>query len=233
VVSLVGIVLLFFGTKFFDSKLFLLVSLAAGVLIGDAFIHLIPQAIELSNDNYFLVSLNVLAGFLLFLLIERLIHWHHFHGCEEDCEHEKSFGYMNLFSDAIHNFVDGVIIAVSYLASFPLGVATTIAVIFHEIPQELSDYGVLVAAGFSKFRALFFNFFSALFAVFGALSVFVFQQELLNSLYVLVALTAGGFIYISSTDLLPELHKNRKLSFSYILTFFLGVLLMYLLLFFE
>ncbi len=232
-VSLIGIFLIFFGAKFLDSKTFLLVSLAAGVLLGDAFLHLIPEAIELGNNNVFDVSLNVLAGFLLFLLLERLIHWHHFHGLEAECEDEKTFGYMNLVSDAIHNFVDGAIIGISYLASFPLGVATTLAVMFHEIPQELSDFGVLLATGFSKKKALVFNFISALFAVLGAISIFVFQQDLERSLPVLVSLTAGGFIYISSTDLLPELQRNKKLSFSYIVAFFIGILLMYAMVFLE
>lgn len=209
-VSLVGVFLLFFGRTRIRKYLLLLVSFSAGALFGDAFIHLLPEAFE-SGEDPLSISAAVLVGILFFFVLERVIHWHHSHHVEGECDHEvKTLGVMNLVGDGIHNFIDGMVIAGSYLASVPLGMATTIAVVFHEIPQEISDFGVLLHAGYSRMQALFFNFLSALGAIAGALLVLAVQSTIPHLEVFLVAFTAGGFIYIAGTDLIPELRKENQ-----------------------
>lgn len=132
---------------------------------------------------------------------------------------------MNLLGDALHNFIDGALIAGSYLASVQVGVATTIAVVLHEIPQEMGDFGVLLHSGFSKRKALLFNFFSALTAVFGAIIVLYFYSIIDNFEVLLVSFTVGGFVYIAGSDLIPELHHEEgiKNSIAQIIVFLLGI----------
>ncbi len=208
--SLAGALALFFDEKKIRKYLLLLVSFSAGTLFGDAFIHLLPEAFD-AGESPVLISLTVLSGILVFFVLERVVHWHHAHHVEGDCEHEhvKTLGIMNLVGDGVHNFIDGMIIAGSFMVSVPLGIATTIAVIFHEIPQEISDFGVLLHAGYSKAQALFYNFLSALAAVAGALLVIVLQTSIPSLETRLLAFTAGGFIYIAGTDLIPELRKEN------------------------
>jgi len=150
-------------------------------------------------------------------------------------EHVHPFAYMNLLGDALHNFIDGLIIAGSYIISIPAGIATTIAVIFHEIPQEIGDFGVLVHGGFSKGKAIFLNFITALTAVFGAIFALVLSNYISNIEGYLISLAIGGFLYIAGSDLIPELHKETKVSVSLIqiLTFILGVAVMMCLLLLE
>jgi zinc and cadmium transporter len=233
IVSLVGIIILIISKNLVDRHIYFLVALSAGVLLGDAFFHLMPEALGQDGAKALDVSLNVLSGFIFMLIFESLIHWHHCHGHEHECESLKSFGYVNLAGDAIHNFIDGMLIAGSYLVSIPVGIATTIAVILHEIPQELSDFGVLLAAGFSRFNALVFNFISAIFAVLGAVFVLFYNNQISNIDIFLVSFAAGGFIYIGATDLLPELSRRNKISLFYMSAFALGLLLMYFMLFLE
>jgi zinc and cadmium transporter len=233
IVSFVGIVILIISKNLVDKHIYFLVALSAGVLLGDAFFHLMPEALEQEGVKAISVSLDVISGFIFMLVFERLIHWHHCHGHEHDCENLKSFGYVNLAGDAIHNFIDGMLIAGSYLISVQVGVATTIAVILHEIPQELSDFGVLLAAGFSRFNAIVFNFISAIFAVLGAVFVLFYNNQVSNIDVFLAGFAAGGFIYIGATDLLPELSRRNKISLFYMSSFVIGLLLMYFLLFLE
>ncbi len=226
-ISLIGILFFFLKKSTLDKTLLFLVSLSAGSLFGGALLHLLPEAIEKTGFTL-TVSLSVLAGIISFFLIEKYVHWHHCHDAQ--CQgHKHHLVVMNLVGDGVHNFIDGVIIAVSYLASIPLGIATTIAVILHEVPQEISDFGVLLYSGLKKSKALFYNLLSALVAVIGAIIGLMFATETFISL--IIPFAAGGFIYIAGSDLIPELHKKcgAKDSFWHILALILGISLMVLL----
>lgn len=225
-VSLIGILFLAINSKILERMLLLLVGFSAGALMGDAFIHLIPEGLETIKADVFFLC--VLGGIVLFLCLERFIHWRHCHKVGGSCEGHV-FAYTNLIGDALHNFIDGLVIAASFSVSKELGLATFLAVLFHEIPQEISDFGVLLYGGFSKKKALAFNFLSALLAVFGCiLGIFLFEQNQDVSGW-LIGLTAGGFIYISASDLVPEMHKKTKNSPSLwpFMFFFLGIAFMY------
>ena len=225
-ISLMGVVFLYFGGRRLNNILIYLVSLSVGTLLGGAFLHLIPEAFE---NNSSLVPFYILIGIILFFSMEKFIHWNHCHDshCEEHSGRKKSFSYMILAGDGLHNFIDGMVIASSYLISIPLGIATTIAVAFHEIPQEIGDFGTLVYSGFSKLKAAMFNFLSALTAVLGAIAILLIGSDS-NVTNFLIPFTAGGFIYIAVADLIPELHKTLKVRHSVIQMLFLllGVFVM-------
>ncbi|MBU1151397.1 ZIP family metal transporter [Patescibacteria group bacterium] len=227
-VSLVGVVTLMISDKILNKILLLLVALSAGVLMGGAFLHLIPEAFEEYGPGS--VSIWILVGFSVFFVLERLLHWHHCHKHGGKCE-VHTFTYMNLVGDGLHNFVDGLLIAASFSMDFSLGMATTVAVIAHEIPQEIGDFAVLLHGGFSKGKALLMNFLSALVAVAGAVVGVLLVSEVEDFTKVLIPLTAGGFIYIAASDLIPELHKQPKLSSSILsfAVFILGIVFMFLL----
>jgi len=234
IISLVGIITLPINVEKLRKLLIYLVSFAAGALLGDAFIHLLPEAVEETGFEV-VISLYVLIGIGFSFLIEKVVHWHHFHYPLEE-GHVHPFAIMNLVGDLVHNFMDGLIIAASYLVSIPVGIATTIAVILHEIPQEISDFGVLLLGGFTKARALFYNFLTALTAVLGAVVVLMIGSSVENITTFLVPFTAGSFIYIAGSDLIPELHKGEfdwKSSLMQFAAIALGVLVMYALLFLE
>ncbi|MCK4335194.1 MAG: ZIP family metal transporter [Candidatus Aenigmarchaeota archaeon] len=226
-IAFVGILTFSLKEEKLGKILLYLVSFAAGGLLGGAFIHLLPEAVERFGFNVS-VSLSVLSGIITFFILEKLIHWRHCHIPTSE-KHPHPFAYMNLVGDGVHNFIDGLIIAGSYLVSIPLGLTTTLAVILHEIPQEIGDFGVLVHGGFKKRKALFLNFLTALTAVVGtvvALSLSIFVENL--TLF-LLPFAAGGFIYVASTDLIPELHKGSyetKKSLLQLITFVLGILIM-------
>ncbi len=222
--SLVGIFSLAMKEKLLHRILLLLVGLSAGALMGGAFFHLIPEAAEQVGIEY--TGIMVLVGFCLFFLIERVLHWHHCHKNGKCDVH--MFTYMNLIGDGVHNLIDGLVIAAAFVTDFGLGIVTTIAVITHEIPQELGDFGVLVYGGFSKLKALMYNFLSALTAVLGAV-IGVFLASYTDGFTsMLIPFAAGGFIYISASDLTPELHKEPKLGKSMMsfLFFLIGIGLM-------
>ncbi len=231
--SLVGVFALSIREELMRKYVFLLVSLAVGALLGDAFIHLIPEAFEVST-NPLNTSLLIIAGILVFFIFEKFLHWHH-HGDDADVDHVHPVGKLVLFSDGVHNFIDGIIIGTSFVVSAPLGVATTLAVILHEIPQEIGDFAVLLHAGYTRTRALWLNFMSALSSVLGVLVAFLLGgmgESLINSI---LPLAAGGFIYIAVADLMPELHKTKKVSQSVLqlISLIFGVLLMVGLVFLE
>lgn len=206
-VSFAGAFTLSLRAETIKKYVFIFVSLAVGALLGDALIHLIPEAIEEIGDTT-KTSLFVIAGVLIFFILEKFLHWHHHEGDNE--KHIKPVGKMILISDGFHNFIDGIIIGASYLVSIEVGVATTIAVILHEIPQEIGDFGVLIHAGYSKTKALFLNFVSAIISVLGVFSIFILGEYLESQLSLLLAIAAGGFIYIAMSDLIPELHKHSE-----------------------
>lgn len=228
-ISLVGVFTLGLKEKFLNKILLLMVGLSAGALMGGALLHMLPEAIEESGSpNIFLWFI---AGFSLFFVLERIIHWHHCH--EKDCP-VHTFAYINLVGDGVHNFIDGFIIITSFMVSVPLGIAVSISVIFHEIPQEIGDFGVLVYAGVKKTRALLYNFLIALTAILGVLVGYFLGGFLESNMAIILAFAGGGFIYIAASDLIPELHKEEKLSKSLLsfAVFILGIALMWGLKFF-
>ena len=236
-ISLIGVSMLSFRVERLRGMLFVFVALAIGALLGDAFIHLIPEAMEETRDPAF-VSLLIIAGILAFFWFEKILHWHHSHHGdldEIDSEHAiKPLGKLILVSDSLHNFLDGLIIGVSFLVSIPVGFATTLAVLLHEIPQEIGDFGVLLHAGYSKGKAIFYNFLSALTAVLGVLVVIIAGESAETLARWVVPFAAGTFIYIAAADLVPELHKQRGTSTALeFVAIVLGVGMMYLLLFLE
>ncbi|MFH1916457.1 MAG: ZIP family metal transporter [Nanoarchaeota archaeon] len=233
VFSASGFFIFFIKFKRLERILILLMSLSAGALIGDAFFHLLP---EVSGSGLTIrVSLLVLTGFCISLLLERVIHWHR---CRCKTEgHIHPMGYMNLFGDVTHNLIDGVIIGAAFMINSQVGIATAIAVLFHEIPQEIGDMGVLLKAGFSKKKALMVNFLTALSAIVGLLASFLLIQHIEGMTMVLIAIAAGNFIYIAAADLIPELHREAALCkrnhWGDILFFFIGIFAMLALLLLE
>lgn len=226
VISFVGIFSLSVKPELLKKLLLYLVSFSAGALFGDAFLHLLPEAVELSGFGIS-ISLSVLLGILVFFILEKFIHWHHYHDPNSK-KHVHPFVITNLLGDSLHNFIDGVIIGVSYLVSIPVGIATTIAVVLHEIPQEIGDFGVLLHGGFTKSKALSFNFLTALTAVIGAVAALAIGSRVENITAILVPFAAGGFIYVAGTDLIPEMHKEIELkkSFFQLLFFLFGITIM-------
>jgi len=225
-VSLVGVVTISLSTDRLRRITLFLVSFAVGGLLGDAFIHLLPESFEELGTNL-LVSLYVIFGILIFFVLEKFLRWRHCHIPTSE-EHLHPFVTMNLVGDATHNLVDGMLVGASYMVSFPIGLTTTLAVVLHEIPQELGDFGVLIHGGLSVKKALVFNLLSALTAVIGAaVSILAAGQVQGFSLSVL-PITAGGFLYIAGSDLIPELHHEVKASTSLwqLLVIVLGVAIM-------
>lgn len=233
VISLVGILTLSLNDKVLRKILIVLVSFSAGALLGDAFIHLLPEVVE-SEGFTLSISLFILFGIFVFFSVEKLINWRHCHdiACET---HSQSFTYMNLVGDGVHNFIDGMIIAGSFLVSVHLGVATTVAVILHEVPQEIGDFAVLVYGGFKKSKALMYNMLAAFVAVIGAIVMLALQNYITHLPIFLVPFTAGGFIYIAGSDLIPELHKEVRpwVSLAQIIALVSGVGIMVFLIMFE
>ena len=239
--SLVGIAAFSLQEERLRRILYILVGLAAGALIGDAAIHLIPEALsEIEDARTF--SFLLILGIVVFFILEKYLRWHHaHHGLEEEHEseevdhHPRHLAPLVLFADGVHNMVDGAVIAASYLVSFPVGVATTIAVFLHEIPQEVADYALLTHSGLSRGKALFFNFLSALIAFLGVILVLMFSNVVDSIGPLAAAFTAGAFIYIAATDLIPELHKTKdpKRSATELSAFVVGIVLMFALSFLE
>lgn len=232
-VSLVGVFTLSIKGEVIKKYVFLLVSLAVGALLGDVFIHLIPESFEeLANGTH--IGLLIIVGFFLFFILEKFLHWHH-HQDDIAENHIHPVGKLVLFSDGVHNFIDGVVIGVSFLVSVPVGIATTLAVILHEIPQEIGDFGVLLHAGYSRKKALWLNFLSALMAILGTLVAFILGEAGESFTIWILPLAAGGFIYIAAADLIPELHKTKVIRYSLLqfAALALGVFLMFILTFLE
>jgi len=231
-ISFIGLLTLAINTRRLQTVLIYLISFAAGALFGDAFLHLLPKASE--NGFTLGVGSSVLAGIAVFFVLEKVIHWRHCH-MPPSRKHVHPFAYMNLIGDALHNFLDGIIIAASYIVSVPVGVATTTAVALHEIPQEIGDFGILVHGGFSKGKALMVNFFSALAAVLGAAVALWLTSTIDQIESILLPLAAGGFMYIAGSDLIPELHKETTLlrSILQVAAFLIGIGVMAALLLLE
>ncbi|MFH1233487.1 MAG: ZIP family metal transporter [Patescibacteria group bacterium] len=225
-ISFVGVFTLAISEKKLHSLIMLLVSLSAGTLLGDSFLHLIPEATE-NNKDGMAVWLWLLTGIMSFFILEKFIHWRHCHMATTQ-DHPHPVGLMNLVGGGLHNFTDGMIIAGSFLIDFKLGLATTIAVVSHEIPRELGDFAILIYAGYTKFKALLYNFISAIFSIIGALFVLFISGPMENFTTFIIPFTAGGFIYIATSDLFPELRKDTSLvkSLLQFLMIALGIVIM-------
>ncbi|MDA1334473.1 MAG: ZIP family metal transporter [bacterium] len=243
-ISLIGLFTLSLNERILRKSIFVLVALAVGALLGDAFLHLIPEALE--ADSTGLAPLLIVAGILSFFVLEKALGWHHHSAHDEDSHHHareervgqpdiQPVGKMVLISDGLHNLIDGIIIGASFLISIPVGVASTIAIILHEIPQEIGDFGVLLHSGYTKSRALVLNFFSALLAVLGVVIVVVMGETAQKFVEYVIPFAAGVFIYIATADLVPELHKRHSQASTFFETaaVFAGVFMMYGLLFLE
>ncbi|TSC78156.1 MAG: zinc/iron permease [Parcubacteria group bacterium Gr01-1014_33] len=242
VVSFAGGALAIFEEERIRRGAHFIVSFAIGALLGVAFLELIPEAIKMAGDlgtdsligneivhviNFGAVELVlsfVLAGIFLFFVLEKFLFWYHCH--DGHCP-VHTYTYLILWGDFLHNFIDGIIIALAFLADPRLGIFTTMAVIFHEIPQEIGDFGVLIHGGMAQSRALLYNFFVSLSTILGAVLTYIFGAFLEPILPIALALVAGNFIYLAATDLMPELHESTRLrhSLAQLLFISIGVLL--------
>lgn len=231
--SFAGILTLSMKEERLKKFLIYMVSFSAGALFGDVFIHLLPEAFE-GNGFKIEISLYVLSGIAFSFIVEKIIYWRHCH-IPNAKDHVHPFAMMNLFGDGVHNFIDGLIIGASYLASIPIGIATTLAVILHEIPQEIGDFGVLLHGGFSKAKAMLFNFITAITGILGAVVSLAIGFHAENITVFLIPFAAGNFIYIAGSDLIPELHKEVKIEKSLLqfVMIMLGIVLMLALLLIE
>jgi len=226
ILSLVGIFTLAVKKDNLEKALLFFVSFSAGALFGGAFLHLLPEAVEAYGFTAE-VSLYLILGILFFFILEKFIHWRHCH-IPTSSHHPHPVAFTNIVGDGMHNLIDGMIIGGAYIAGPSVGIAATVAVVLHEIPQEIGDFGVLLHAGLSKLKALLFNFLSALMAVIGVIISLLIGTNMDGYLLYLLPITAGGFIYIAGSDLIPELHKECKASKSFMQFMFLvfGVLVM-------
>lgn len=237
-VSFIGVLTLAFGERKLHNILLILVSLSAGTLLGGAFLHLLPQVVE-ERGFTLMVSFSTLGGVLIFFLLEKWIHAHHcdimphehspLHHKPHVHLHKQHLGILTLFGDGLHNLLDGLVIAGAYLVSTPIGIATTIAVILHEVPQEIADFGVLLYSGFSKWKALFYNSLSAATAILGAVLGIILGTKSEAFVLFILPFAAGGFIYIAGSNFIPELHKECgwKESILHLLAFVVGIVLMW------
>lgn len=227
-VSFIGLFSLSIKIETLKKYLLFFIGLSTGTLFAASFLHLLPETFETLGFGID-VSLLILLGIIIFYLLEKFVHMHHEHLPGKDSK--SHLAPMNLVADGIHNFLDGIIIAVSYLVDFSLGITTTIAVIVHEIPQEIADFGVLIYSGLTRKKALFFNFLSATFAIIGAVIAFFIGVNSENFVSYMIPVAAGGFIYIAGSNLIPELQKEKefKKSIMHFLAILLGMLIIYLL----
>ena len=221
-IALVGLLTLVLKERLLKKILLLLVALSAGALLGGAFLHLIPETIVKVGVQLDMF-LWLLFGFSLFFLLEQFLQWHHCHIVPS--EHKKPVTYLILLADGLHNFIGGMAIAGSFMVSTSVGIITWLACAAHEIPQELGDFGILVHGGWNKYKALLFNFFSALTIIPGGLLVY-FASASIDTTF-LLPFAAGNFIYIASSDLIPEIkcRKNLRRGLLHFSAFIVGILL--------
>ena len=182
-----------------------LVSYAVGTLLGAALLGLMPEALEsLPAPRAFFA---LLAGILTFFVLEKLVLWRHSHD-DHECDVHRSAATLVIFGDAVHTFVDGIVIAAAVLVSFPLGLTTALAIAAHEIPQEAGDFAILLAGGYTRSRALVLNLTSAIGGVVGALAMLLFGSQMPAAVPLVLAFAAGNFMYVAMADLIPTLHRG-------------------------
>lgn len=218
-ISLVGVFTLALSRERLNRIIFALVGFSAGAMLSGAFFHLIAESIETLGDTT-QIFIFVFAGFIAFFVIERALHWHHCH--DGSCPHQVT--YLILVGDALHNFIDGLVIAASFLVGTSFGIVTTTLILGHELPQEIGDFGVLLHGGFSRKKALVYNFLSQTTSIAGGVIGFFFSDAIGISQF-LLPFAAGGFIYISASDLVPEFHRegNIRKTAGYFIFFLLGI----------
>jgi len=202
-----------FALRVRPAQVSLLVSYAIGTLLGAAFLEILPQAFELSPGAE-RVSGTVLIGILLFFLLEKLMLWRHHHQGPDDAQHgdHGRIATMVIVGDTFHNCVDGVIIAGAFLVSVELGIITAVAIITHEIPQEVGDFLVLLHSGYSKLQAFVFNILSSLAMLIGGMVAYYALQSVQHWVPLLLGIAAASMIYVSVADLIPGLHQRRELA---------------------
>jgi len=221
-ISLVGLICLFLNEKLLKNIVLLLVALSSGSLMGGAFLHLLPETL-IKTGPLLSMFLWLLFGFSIFFLLEQFLHWHHCH--KTPSEHKRPVTYLILLADGVHNFIGGLAIAGSFLVSIETGIVTWLACAAHEIPQEFGDFGILIHGGWEKYKALFFNFISALTIIPGGLLVY-FASTSIDTTF-LLPFAAGNFIYIAASDLIPEIKSKESLTkgLAHFFLFIMGILL--------
>ena len=232
IIPLLGIAFLFIREDFIRKGILFFVSFSTGALLGDVFLHMIP---EMSGGADFNRDMEVvLAGIVLSFLIEKVIHWRHCHvlpGGTDDHEHVHvhPMGPLNLIGGTIHNFIDGLVIAGSYAVSIPIGITTTLAIVFHEIPREIGDFAVLLHSGYSRRNAVLFNIYAQMSAILGTVLFLLASREFTVISSYMLPFAAGNFVYIAGSDLIPELHKETGLRHSLLQLgcMVLGILVMF------
>lgn len=234
IAALIGGVILLSQGKLASKISHYLAAFAAGVLLGTALVDLLPEALHHSEElgGEINIFLWVLVGILGFFLLERFIHWfHHHHDTREfKIEEKKTAVPLIIFGDTFHNFVDGIIIAATFLVDIKLGMVTTLAVAAHEIPQEIGDFGLLLHRGMTRIKVLTVNLISAAAALVGAVLTYMVGDAIEGILPILLALAGGFFIYIALSDLIPEIHSEdrRDVAFWETLLLLLGVIIIYI-----
>jgi zinc and cadmium transporter len=227
-IAWVGSLTLFLKDELLDSVLLVLVALSAGGLMGGAFLHLLPEAISkvgaTSSATLNLFSY-LIVGFCTFFVLEQFIKWYHEHS---NIHQKKPLSYLVLISDLVHNFIDGLVIAGSFMIGFHVGMVTTLAIALHEIPQEIGDFGVLVYGGFEKTKALIWNYASAVTVIIGGIAGYYLSTIVSGAAVLLLPFAAGNFIYIAASDLIPEIKHGEKIrrNIVHFITFIIGILLM-------
>lgn len=229
VISLIGGIFLLTNKTIALKSSHFLSAFAAGTLLGTSFFDLLPEAFDQTkHSNIFLWTL---GGILIFFILERFIHHHDSPraGGEQSLKEKNVVVPLIVIGDTVHNFIDGVAIAATFLINIPLGIVTSLAVAAHEIPQEMGDFGLMLSKGVERGKVLRINFLTALSALLGAVLTFIYQEAIAGWLPVILALTAGFFIYIAAANLIPEIHsrENRKVAFWESVMLFLGVLVVY------
>lgn len=228
--SAVGIAFFLFRHSHVKPLLIPLVSFSTGAILGDVFLHMFPEMVEAGGD-FTSNMIIVLVGIVFSFCVEKIIHWRHCHvpPCDGDDHHCHTVGTMTMLGETVHNFIDGVVIAASFLVSIPVGIASTIAIIFHEVPHEIGNFAVLLHSGFDRAKALRINLLSGSVGILGTLAVFLASQNVIGINMYLLPFAAGNLLYIAGSDLIPELHKQSKIdqSLLQLAAMILGMLLMY------
>lgn len=229
--SLIGGLLLLSHQKFAMKISHFLAAFAAGTLLGAAFFDLLPESLEHAQEAGSTVDIFLwtLVGIIFFFFIERFLHWFHHHEDYHSDEHTKTTVPLIIVGDTIHNFLDGIVIALTFLVSIPLGIVTTLAVAAHEIPQEIGDFGLLLHKGLSRKKVIVVNIVSACAAFGGAFLAYFLGERIEGILPIALALTAGFFIYIAVSDLIPEIHHENRKGFAFVESILLlvGILFVY------
>ena len=209
-ISIIIIIPFLIKKRISKSLLLFLLSISVGVLLSTVFINFLPEILE---TGYTLTTaLYILLGFMIMFIVEKFVHWRHSKKCQETHGHTHAYSLapINLIGDSIHNLIDGLVIAGAYTVNITLGITATISILFHEIPQEIADFGVLLYSGLSKKKALFFNLLSATTAIAGTILGLFLATKTQSFTTFMLPFAAGNFIYIAATNLLPQLHRQCK-----------------------